>query len=298
MRTRVKIRFDASDIPGQASAVFEAVGLRPDEATVTDVPVLRQLVVWLTLDTTDPRLSRLQDLLLRHGVDPLEIYRDLYTEEELDAAPLLVLQPLNTCSISGGSRYGTTYDLTGACPACGTGARQTSAVFVRGEQLDELEGRKIGGTVQEHVFVDAEIAEELVRIGATGLSFRSVYARMPDGRQIKLRWQQLFAEKTLPRMSPRTTGIVRDRECKVCDRNGYATTMSAPPRFVYRKADLQNAADVNHSWENCGSALLKPDLRESFLSHPWLLVTPRVRRVIVQAGATDIEWFPVRVEDG
>ena len=298
MRTMAEIIFDVADVPGGGRSFLQRLDLGSDVAVIDDVPVLGVLDATVRLYETDPRLQRLLDMLGKHGMTWLELRRDVYTEEELDAAPLLVLQPLNTCCISGGAIYGTMYELTGACPACGTGARQTSGVFVDGEQLRDLEGRKLGATMSHHIFVDAEIAEELVRIGATGLSFRSVYARLPDDRQVKLRWQQLFAEKTLPRMSPRTTGIVRDRECKVCDRNGYATTMRVPPRFVYRKADLRNAADVNHSWENYGSALLKPDLRDSFLSHPWLLVTPRVRRVIVQAGATDVEWFPIRVEDG
>src|SRR5262245_26169381 len=46
---------------------------------------------------------------------------------------------------------------------------------------------------------------------------------------------------------------------------------------VYRDSDLCDAADVNKSWENLGYATLKPDLRDSLLSYPWTLVTPKVR---------------------
>jgi len=113
-----------------------------------------------------------------------------------------------------------------------------------------------------------------------------------------LRWKQMCAAKTLPPMSPRTTGLVRDRACEVCHRNGYfQNTQEEPTRIVYRAPDLRNADDVNLSWENLGYAILKPDLRESLLSFPWMLVTPRVRRVFRDAGITSFDWIPIRVED-
>lgn len=296
MRTQVRLRFDASDIPGGAGAVLGPSGCGSDVATVTDVPVLRQVVVWVTLDETDARLPLLLDLLQRREMSWLEWRDDRYTEEELDAAPLLLMHPTHKCEVSGGVRWGMDYDLSGACPACGTGGRQTSAVFIAGEELGDLTGHRAGATLFLHMLVDEGLAAELERIGAKGLSFRSVYALMPDKRQTKLRWRQMCAERTLPPMSPRTTGIVRERPCEVCNRNGYSGTMKQPTRIVYRAEDLRDAEDVNLSWENHGYAILKPDIHESLLSNPWMLVTPKVRHVFRDAGVTDIDWHPIRVE--
>src|SRR5262249_45806621 len=222
MRTVVRIRFDSKDIPGGAQAILGPAGCGPDVATVEDVPVLRQVEVWVTLEATDPRLPILRRLLKQHGKeDPLEGQTDEYTEEELDSARLLVMSPYREVQVYGGVELGMTYDLSGACPACGTGARQTSAVFVDGKELAKLEGHRAGGTSFFHMLVDERLAEDLENVGATGVSFRSVYARMPDKRQVKLRWRQLCAARTLPPMSPRTTGLTRERPCQVCWRNGY-----------------------------------------------------------------------------
>jgi hypothetical protein len=297
MRTEVRIRFDSKNIPGGAHAVLDRAGCGPDVATVEDVPVLRQIVVVVKLDETDPRLPVLLDLLRHHGEDWLERHDDRYTEEDLDSARLLVMHPNRQCEISGGVAWGMTYDLAGACSACGTGARQTSALFVDGEELPVLNGHQAAATVFFHVLVQESLAEELLKTGATGLSFRSVYAVMPDKRQVKLRWKQLCAARILPPMSPRTTGIIRDRVCEVCSRNGYFQTRMHPTRLVYRASDLRDIDDVNMSWENLGYAALEPDLRESLLSYPWTLVTPKVRRVFRDAGVTSFEWLPVRVED-
>lgn len=297
MKTVVRVRFAGNHIPGGAQAVLGPAGCGPDVATVEDVPVLRQIVVWVTLERTDPRLPVLFRLLEQHRENWLEEHEDRYTEEELDAARLLVMHPNRQVEIRGGIKWGMTYDLSAACPACGTGGRQTSAVFMDGEDLSDLDGQRAGATIFFHLLVSDGIAEALERIGAKGLSFRGVYALMPDKRQVKLRWKQMCADKTLPPMSPRTTGLVRDRACEVCGRNGYFQTGKEPTRIVYRAADLRDADDVNMSWENLGYAILEPDLRESLLSYPWMLVTPKVRRVFRDAGITAFDWLPIRVED-
>jgi hypothetical protein len=297
MKTMRRIRFAGNHIQGGAQTVLGPAGCGPDVATVEDVPALRQVVVRVTLEETDPRLPVLLGLLREHREDWLERHEDVFSEEELDNARLLVMHPNRKCEISGGVKWGMTYDFHGACPACGTGGRQTSAAFLDGEELRELEGHRAGATVFFHLLVDEGIAEQLVKIGATGVSFRSVYAVMTDKRQVKLRWKQLCADQTLPRMSPSTTGLERERACEVCGRNGYfQMTDEAPTRIVYRAADLQEIDDVNVTWENLGYAVLEPDLRDSLLSFPWTLVTPKVRRVFVEAGVTSFVWLPIQVE--
>jgi hypothetical protein len=297
MWTEVRICFDCKNIPGGAGTVLDPAGCGTDVARVSETMVLRRRDVWVTLEEKDPRLSILLELLVRHGVDWSEDHVDRHTEEELDTARLLVMHPNRQCEISGGVAWGMTYDLAGACSACGTGARQTSALLVDGEELSELNGHRAGATVFFHLLVEDGLAEELLRIGPSGLSSRSVYAVMPDRRQIKLRWKQLCADRVLPRMSSRTSGLVRDQVCEICQRNGYFQTARLPTRISYKASDLRDIDDVNMSWENLGYAALKPDLRESLLSYPWTLVTPKVRRVFRDAGVTSFDWLPVRVEE-
>jgi hypothetical protein len=297
VRTVARFWFTTKTL-GEAQDILGPAGCGPDVATVEEVPELRDVEVSVTLEATDPRLPILRQLLKQYeGEDPLEGQVDEHTEEELDSARLLVMSPYREVTVYGGVELGMTYDLSGACPACGTGARQTSAVFVDGKELAKLEGRRASGTNFFHILVDERLAEDLENLGAAGLSFRGVYAVMPDKRQVKLRWRQLCAARTLPPMSPRTTGLTRERACKVCWRNGYFNSGDTPTRMVYRAADLRDADDVNLTWENVGYAILEPDLRDSLLSYPWMLVTPKVRRVFLAAGVTYFGWHPIRVEE-
>lgn len=285
-------------MPGGPERLLASVGCGPDVTSIEDVPVLRQLVVWVTLEHDDPRLAQLFRLLKEGGCEWFERHKGVYSEEEMNAAPLLVMQPNGACEIEGGVKWGTVHDLSSGCAACGTGSRQASALFVNGEQLATLEGHRAASTHHWHVLLDERLASELEHSGVSGLVFHNVYAVMGDGRQVKLRFRQMGAGRVLPPMSPRSSGVERARVCPVCNRNGYFTnTQEELPRFVYRAADVRSAEDVAASWENVGFARLAAELKDSLLSRPWMLVTPRVRRILVDAGVNELDWTPIELDE-
>lgn len=300
MRTVIRIRFTGPSIPAVQERL-RAADCGPDVATWEEVPVLEQVFAEVTLEQTDPRVSRLIAQLDPDGADWDKWHEDQFTEEEKESARLLLMEPNRGCEIDGGVRWGTTFDLGTGCPVCATGCRQTSALFVKGEDVPKLEGHRVAETYFWHILVDEGLAAALEDAAVTGLSFRSVYAVMPDNRQVKLRWRQLCAENVLPRMSPSTTGVERVaqsrklRPCEVCGRNGHVLSREAPTRVVYRASDLRAALDVNWTWENYWSAHIDPDFRESILSRPWTVVTPNVYRLFREAGVTELHWHPVRV---
>ena len=73
--------------------------------------------------------------------------------------------------------------------------------------------------------------------------------------------------------------------------------MNEPPRLVYRTWDLERTEDVNTTWEWFESWSFDGDVSDALFPYPWLLVTPKVRRVFVAAGVTSFNWLPIRVED-
>lgn len=304
MRTEVRMCFDVSEVPGSPHQFLALAGLGPDVAKVDDAPVLGVLDAWVTLEESDRRVEQLKDLLRKHSMTWLEWHEDRYTDAEMDAARLIVLHPPWTYVIDGGVSWGTTFDLTGACPVCATGCRQTSAWFINGEEIPKLEGHRVVES-EWTVLVDEGIASALEDAAVTGLSFRSVYAVMQDKRQVKLRWKQLCADNVLPPMSRDTTGFRRIvqsekvRACDVCGRNGYLPMREMSLRPVYRASDLCGTLDINSTWENYwGSHFNREDFRQSILSRPWLIATPKVYRIFRDAGVTELEYFPIRVEDG
>ena len=296
MNTEVRVFFYGHRIPGGAEAVLVPARCGPDVAKVTDRSALQAVDVWVTLDETDERLPILLQLLEQYGEKRVVRRRDRFTDAELDAAPLLLIDPKPALEIFGGPRVGTTYDVTDACKVCGAGARQTSALLINGEELSALEGRRAASTYYSDLIVEDRLAGQLASSGITGLSYRGVFAAFEHQVRLQLPWRQLCATKTLPPMSPRSTGIIRDRHC-ICGRSGVTGTAEQPTRLVYRAADLADMQDVNLTWEWFGEPRFNGDVSEALFPYPWFLVTPKVFRVFRDAGVTEFDWLPIRVID-
>lgn len=298
MKTEVQVLFHAQHVPGGLEAVLSPAGIARNAAKVQDFTMQGKRQIWvdLTLDDTDERLPILFRLLEQHGENPWVNRWDRFTDAELDAAPLLLIDWKPDVRIFGGPRMGTRYDVTDACKVCGAGARQTSALLIDGEELSTLEGRRAASTPYSDLIVEERLVGQLASSGITGLSFRGVFAAFENQVRLQLPWRQLCADKTLPPMSPRSTGIIRHKHC-VCGRSGVTATHEQPTRLVYRAADLADMQDVNLTWEWFGEPRFNGDVSDALFPYPWFLVTPKVWRIFRDAGVTGFDWLPIRVVD-
>jgi len=306
MQETVRIAFRWEHAREPARAFLDALNLDPGVAEVRDFGIRGKVDIHLlvTLATADERLARLLAELRRLGIEWDEYWRDRYTEEELDNARLLVISPNEMVQVDGGAQFGTTYDLSTGCRTCGTGSPQTSAMFLDGryDEAPRLMGHRMAITYYKDILLDERLAEELDALAPTGLVLRSVYAVDSDTkRQTKLRFRQLCSSRTLPPMSPRTTGLFLwdNHQCPVCKRDSYTEGRSAPPRYTYRAADVAQVDDVNESWEWFSFSSLEKKFGYIKLGRPRILVTPRVMRVIRAAGVTEkeFEFIPIRVTE-
>ncbi|MDI1483516.1 hypothetical protein [Polyangium sp. y55x31] len=296
MKTKVRFFDNVTDVPDPRKSILEPAGCGPDVAEVDEIVIQGTRSVYLraAMYVDDPRLPILQGRFQALGLEPLESRWDEFTEAELDAAPLLVMLYDNNDQVFGGPRLGTTYDMSEACPRCGAGARQTSAMIIDGEDLPKLEGRRAAATYYDDMLVDEKMAEQLASAGLSGLSFRGVCARMEDGRRVELPWQQVCATRTLPRMSPRSTGIEPYKPC-ACGRSSFTNPSEVPLRLTYRAKDVADIRDVNVTWEWCGEVKFNGDVSKAVFPCPLFLVTPKVRRIYLGAGVTGFKWLPIRV---
>ncbi|MDI1427975.1 hypothetical protein [Polyangium sorediatum] len=284
------------DLLGDPRTILQAIGCGPDVANIAEAPVLDVLHIYVTLDETDERLPKLLALLEEHGADGWDIRRDRFTDEELEAAPLLIMSYDINARVFGGPRMGTTYDMSDACKRCGAGARQTSAMIIDVEDLHKLEGRRAATTPYDDVLVDENLAAVLAESGATGLSFRGVFTAFEKRGHMQLPWRQLCATHTMPPMSPRSTGIVPDDLC-CCGRSGFDTPTEIPTRLVYRAADFTEIRDINVTWEWFGDTHYEGDVGDALFAYPRFLVTPKVRRIFLDAGVTGFHWLPIHIVD-
>ncbi|TKC99227.1 hypothetical protein [Polyangium fumosum] len=281
-------------IPGGPQAVLGPAGCGPDVAVLDEVAD----ATIITLDERDERLSLLQSLLKERRIRCSVRRRDRFTDEELQAARLLVAWYCHPGGIRifAGPRMGTTYDVSEACMRCGAGARQTSALIIEAETLHVLEERRAAATTYEDLLVDERLAVALAESGATGISFRGVFAAFEKKGHFQLSMRQLCATHTMPPMSARSTGIERYDPCS-CGRSGFYLPSEIPTRIFYRAADLANICDVNVTWEWFGDSGFEGDVSDALFPYPLFLVTPNIWRIFRDAGVTGFDWIPIHVVD-
>jgi hypothetical protein len=280
MKTIVLLSFRAHRVSGGTDTILGAAQCGPDVAKMEEYKYGGGKVgidVNITLDEGDERIAKLLALFAQHGEGELVRREDIYTEEDLQNAPLLELGARGYDNVViAGPHNGTTYDISNACKQCGTGVRQTSGVIIRGEDERLIEKTRVAFTFHGDFLVQDVDGEKLAKANLTGLNLWRVYSSRKNGPSVELRREQIFAENVLPPMAPSSL-LDRQEVCPVCHRGRFNFVFREPPRIVYRKEDLNNIQDVNLSWEWFGSFAKTPEeALGGNWPHPLLLVTPRV----------------------
>jgi hypothetical protein len=297
MKTKVHIRFDAEDIPGEAAAILTPTGCGPDVADVSDHTIvnIRTITVRIKLDEGDERVAKVFALLEQYGIEVDSFTYTEYSEEDLQNARLLWLISDPNTFVFAGPQYGTKYDLTNACTNCKAGAKQTSVLYVDNDEIATIRKHRAVKTRSGEVLVDGGMRKKLVDAGITGISFGDVRARHENKKWSMVAREQILIEHTMPPMRGELTAKDEQYLCKVCRRGG---RMSAPKK-PYRKEDLVGMQDFNLTWEWFGEFWPenKERQRPAKRPDPRILVTPKVMNIFREAGVKSFEWTPVLLQD-
>lgn len=245
----------------------------------------------IRLNEIDPTLQRLRTELLSASIEWSERREYVFTNAELEVAPLLQLRVQTAQRGRSGPHYGTDYDLSHACLNCGTGAIQISPLCLR--PSDAPKKRSVFQTLENEKLVSLELADALKDVSVTGLELRQVQSHKDRS---PLPWVQLIASVELPPMAATSKGVVRDEICPLCRRSGYFDTQ-APSEIEYSsdKVDIDNLPDAVHTYEYFGYSWLKVPFENSILARPLLLVKPKVFKVFQMQKVRGVEFVPVRI---
>jgi hypothetical protein len=248
----------------------------------------------IRLPDGDPRLDRLTEFLDREGIDwHVSRYAE-YTSEELQQSELLELGVARGDRGEIGPKYGTEYDMSTGCPACGTGAVQISPPRLSRSKLP-TKGRMAstfgGGYLIEHT-----LAIDLSILLRSTEDLRQV----EDRRTLeKLPWWQIHPRYTMPRMHESTSGITTDKDqCKVCRREGYFNVREWPLEPVYRRSELPDTLpDLANSWECFGHTSVKIKDNYQLFATPSVFVSNRVMRFLQERKVKEARFYPIRLVD-
>jgi rRNA maturation protein Nop10 len=295
MKARVSVMFNSRDRPWPVvRRILEDAG-QLDLARRGPNPYANNYNATFAADT--PELARLRTALTEEGLTWLERREHLYTEAELWAAPLLELIVRVAEKGRGGPTYGTQYDLSQACPQCGTGAVQISPLVLAPVEIPKTGA--IFQTFHSEMLVAPMLAQALKEAGVTGLTLGEV--RSKAGRPLP--WVQLLSTTELPPMAPQTRGIIRgtgpDSPCPGCGRDGYFHTTKWPSEIAYATSQVtpDPLPDVVHTYERFGRSWLREPFEQSRFAQPLLLVKPKVYDIFKRQKVRRVEFHPVRLVD-
>lgn len=259
-----------------------------------------------TFNADDPRLTFFRDYAKQFGRYYSERIEHVYTDVELRTFPLLSFGVDRKPIESGGVEYGTVYDLSKACPHCGTGAVQTSPLMLRRAELPKR--GLLCETCIGQKLVATKAADVLKGSGLSGLELRQACSYRDKE---PLPWWQMIARYVMPRISSRSESLIRDTQplfsatdpkwgCPVCERDMYATKEGLPLNIVYERSqvDPEKLPDVVQTWECFGRSVLRNDpergLQTGF-AQPLLLVKPKVFDLFRKMKARGAGFSPVRI---
>lgn len=175
-----------------------------------------------------------------------------------------------------GPKNGTKYDLSNACPSCGTGARAVGPRFLKLAKVPKYE---IFQTLDGEVFISEKLK----------LSFE---AELPESKaflwpvvnsvsQEPLPLWEIRAELILPKFAISTTGFEIEKSCKECARDGHFGVPNISFKPAYPEAQVSKlTANVLCTWEHFGLSKLRPIFEDSVFAAPILIVSDQFRNVI------------------
>jgi rubredoxin len=252
---------------------------------------------WREFEGNDPKLKALRAVLRKARFKWDETVNHIYDDAELRVFPFLRLW-FNGRTVSGGQpKDGTEYDVSDACPRCGTGAVQTSALMV--PPTERMGTGLLCQTHTDHVLVARELAVAFRKAGVSGLELRQ--ARSQRGNK-PLPWWQMISTYTMPRMGKQTKGIVREVDsrwgCPVCERDMYG--MEPPTEIMYERSQVGSVTlpDVVQTWECFGRSILEDDPERNLgrgFAQPLLLVNVKVFDIFRRLKVKHADFQPVRI---
>jgi len=205
-----------------------------------------------------------------------------------------------------GESYGSTYDLSNACKACGTGARLVGKLYTKG--LKNVDGDYLYTLAGDNL-VSKKLYEALVKNDAI-LNDVSIVL---DSKNRDTSFFYLNPRFSFPKMLPCSEGLVISDQCPICKQNGFfnhviagslekgISTYVTPFKFYYSGIDndFLDQSDIFHTWECMGLSNIKAEgNRVVRYARPLLIVSDKVKEVLEQFKIRKILFDEILIYNG
>lgn len=210
--------------------------------------------------------------------------RNQHLLQEMKAS-LLVIE--NQLPLFFGPQDGGKYDLTNACPVCGTGARRIDPIKLPSSKLKD----RVSITLKHEVVIPPRLIPTIKT--AAPQCLREIRDEKTGGATA---FFELVPETTLPSWEASTTGWSRsemDPPCPNCKRDGFFNIPKVPLNLNYDKPIP--AFWVAATWEHFGKSRLQSDFKKSLFAVPFLVVEESIKKGL--ENERGVSFMPVHFAD-
>jgi hypothetical protein len=215
-----------------------------------------------------------------------------WTKQEKEEAPWLWMSFAFGEDGQAGPRFGNPYDRTGACKACGAGARHVERVVTSWKPNLK---RRVHRLLTGEWLVSDETKGALDEAGVRGVDWLPVHA--PGQAERPAGFWMLSPLRTAPRAHPGSR-LAQNEGCPVCERTCWYGLEDTQRLYIYRQQDLDPEVDALRIWEIVGPCVLEQPFEQSKLGMEEVLVSRRFYRALRAASAArGLEFMPVESAD-
>jgi hypothetical protein len=202
-----------------------------------------------------------------------------------------------------GERCNSTYDLAEACKNCGTGAKLVSNLIIKG--ITEVK-TSFFATLSGDFLISEELYKFLLSKGVQVANLKKVV----DSKKNELSFYHLYTEVDFPKSLPSSEGLVTERQCPVCKKNGYycdakigdaakgIPTVITPLRLKYEgiSKEFLASSELFNSWEHLAVSNLKAKgMNVIRYARPMLIVSERIKKAFEEYGVKNAVFEEVLI---
>ncbi len=204
-----------------------------------------------------------------------------------------------------GERCNSTYDLSDACKNCGTGAKLVDRLITKG--ITEVK-TSFFATMSDDFLISKELYKLLLSKGIKITNLKEVL----DSKKNELPYYFFYAEADFPKSLSSSEGLITERQCLVCQKNGYFSdvkigdaakgipTVITPLRLKYQgiSKEFLESSELFNTWEHLGISNLKAEgTKVVRYARPMLIVSERIKAVFEEFGVKNAQFEEVIINN-
>ena len=204
-----------------------------------------------------------------------------------------------------GEILGTDFDLSAACPHCGSGAFVKDRLRVKIKPTKDEFLETIAGDflISEALFKSLKNKSNKVNVNHL--------KKVLDSSDNELPYYYLTSKLSFPSMSNESNGVIVEGQCQFCKRDGHFAkvivgnlslgikTKIITPHYIYKieNDSFLDQSDIFTTWECFGNSRLKTEGK--YIRHfarPELLVSAELKDKLEECNLKSLNFFPITIE--